>query len=203
MKPWITTLETDPDSVPDLTILGADGTLRSETVRIIELCRQYDLVLATGHLPIDSSLILAEEAEARGVRLLLTHPLSGSVAATIEDQKTIVAHGGTIEHVFIGAMPMHQRMHPRRIVDAVAAVGAEHCVMGSDAIEGWNPPAPEIMRMYIATMLALGVREAEVRLMTHENPGRLFRLDEAAPAGSPPPAEQSHNHSAERPEVTP
>lgn len=185
MKPWITTLATDPDSVPDLAILGTDGALKPEVVRIVELCQQYDMVLATGHLPIESSLILAEETEAKGVRLLLTHPLSGSVAASIEDQKAIVAHGGTIEHVFIGAMPMHQRMHPQRIVDAVAAVGAEHCVMGSDAIEGWNPPAPEIMRMYIATMLALGVDEAEIRVMTHENPYRLFRLDE--------PETQPHN----------
>ncbi|AMM20022.1 hypothetical protein AX769_07400 [Frondihabitans sp. PAMC 28766] len=177
MKPWITTLETDPDSVPDLGILGTDGGLLPEVVRIIELCKQYDTVLATGHLPIEASLILAEETEAQKVRLLLTHPLSGSVGASTEQQRTIVAHGGTIEHVFIGSMPMHQRMDPQRIVDAVEAVGAEHCVMGSDAIEAWNPPAPEVLRMFIGTMLAIGVSEGAVHAMTHENPERLFRLD--------------------------
>ncbi|WP_062998433.1 DUF6282 family protein [Nocardia mikamii] len=177
MKPWIRTLTTDPDFVPDLGILAPDGTLLPEVARIVELCRDYDMVLATGHLPIQASLILAEETEAKGVRLLLTHPLSGSVGATIDEQRTVVRHGGTIEHVFIGCMPMHQRMDPKRIVEAIEAVGPEHCVMASDAIEAWNPPAPEVLRMFIATMLALGVPEGAVHRMTHENPERLFNLD--------------------------
>jgi hypothetical protein len=182
MKPYVTTLESDPDSVPDLGILAADGTLLPEVARIVELCRTYDMVLATGHLPVEASLILAEEAEAKGVRLLLTHPLSGSVGATIDQQRTVAAHGGMIEHVFIGSMPMHQRMDPQRIVEAIDAVGAEHCVLASDAIEAWNPPAPEVLRMFIASMLALGVPEGAVHRMTHENPERLFRLDSREPA---------------------
>ncbi|MDI2030557.1 DUF6282 family protein [Saccharopolyspora sp. TS4A08] len=177
MKPWVSTLTTDPEFVPDLGILAADGTLLPEVARIVELCKTYDMVLATGHLPIKASLILAEEAEAKGVRLLLTHPLSGSVGATIDEQRTVVRHGGTIEHVFIGCMPMHQRMDPKRIVEAVEAVGAENCVMASDAIEAWNPPAPEVLRMFIATMLALGVSEGAVHQMTHESPARLLNLD--------------------------
>lgn len=176
MKPYITTLESDPQWVPDLAILADDGSLLPEVQRIIDLCHHYGMVLATGHLPVSASLILAEETETRGVRLLLTHPLSGSVGANLDEQRTIVRHGGVIEHVFIGAMPMHQRMDPRLIVEAVEAVGAEHCVMGSDAIEAWNPPAPEVMRMFIATMLALGVDEGAVRVMTHENPERLLGL---------------------------
>jgi len=177
MKPYISTLETDPQWVPDLSILGADGALLPEVIRIIDLCARYGMVLATGHLPIASSLILAEEATARNARLLVTHPLSGSIGATIEDQKALVKLGATIEHVFVGCMPMHQRMDPKRIVEAIGAVGVEQCVMGSDSIEGWNPPAPELLRMYIGTLLALGVDEGAVRAMTHENPEDLFRLD--------------------------
>ena len=177
MKPWITTLESHPESVPDLGILASDGSLLPEVVQIIALCQKYNMVLATGHLPIASSLILAEEAETAGVRLLLTHPLSGSVGATIDEQRTVVKHGGTIEHVFVGSMPMHQRTDPRLIVEAINAVGPEHCVMGSDAIEGWNPPAPELLRMFIGSMLALGVSEGAVHQMTHENPEHLFQLD--------------------------
>ncbi len=167
--------------MPDLTIFGEDGALLPEVIKIIDLCKQYNMVLATGHLPIASGLVLAEEAEARGVQLVLTHPLSGSVGATIDQQKTVVQHGGMIEHVFVGAMPMHQRMHPQKIVDAIAAIGVEHCIMASDAIEGWNPPEPELMRMFIGSMLALGVSESDVHQMTHENPVRLFRLDEDMP----------------------
>ena len=126
---------------------------------------------------------MAEEAETKDVRLLLTHPQSGSVGATIDEQRTVVKHGGTIEHAFVGSMPMHQRTDPKRIVDAINAVGPEQCVMGSDAIEGWNPPAPELLRMFIGSMLALGLSEGAVHQMTHENPEHLFHLD-ATPRAS-------------------
>lgn len=182
MRPWISALERDPDAVPRLGILAPDGTLLPEVARILELCRRYGMTLATGHLPIAASLILAEEAQTRGVRLVLTHPLNAGVGASVDDQRTIVAHGGMIEHVFVGCMPMHHRLDPRRIVESITAIGPEHCVLGSDAIEAWNPPAPEILRMFIATLLALDVDAGAVRLMTHDNPVRALGLDAAPPA---------------------
>lgn len=180
MRPWVTSLESDP--VESLTVLGPDGALLPEVSRILRLCQRYELTLATGHLPIGSSLALVEEAEALGVRTILTHPLSGSVGATLDDQRTAVAHGALIEHVFIGCLPMHQRADPRRIAEAVEAVGPDNCIMASDAIEAWNPPEPEVLRMFIATMLALGVDEGAVRVMTHDNPVRALGLEKDRPA---------------------
>jgi hypothetical protein len=177
------TLGTDGSSIPDLGILDADGGLSATTRRVVELCARYDVTIATGHVPIAASLILAAAARDLGARIVLTHPLSGSVGASIDQQQAFVALGGVIEHVFIGCMPMHQRMEPRQIVDAIAAVGPEHVVLSSDAIEAWNPPEPEVMRMFIATLLALGVDEDAVHLMTHDNPARALGL-EAVPTSS-------------------
>ena len=134
------------------------------------------MTLATGHLPTPASLALAEEAKPLGVRMLLTHPLNGSVRASLNDQRTFANYGGMIEHVFVGCMPMHHRLDPREIVEAIEYVGPEHCVLGSDAIEAWNPPAPEILRMFIGSLLALGVDEGAIALMTHENPARALGL---------------------------
>ena len=78
--------------------------------------------------------------------------------------------GGFIEHVFIGCMPMHQRTNPRELADAIRAVGPERCIMSSDAGEAWNPPAPEVLRMFIASMLALGIHADDVHHMTHVTP---------------------------------
>lgn len=183
MRPYITTLSTDADSAPDLAILDPAGALLSQVHRIVELCGRYGATIATGHLPVAASLVLSEHAARLGVRLILTHPLSGSVGASVEDQRAIADRGGFIEHVFIGCMPMHQRLDPRRIVESIEAVGPEHVVLGSDAIEAWNPPAPEVLRMFIATLLALGVSEDAVHLMTHDNPARAVGL--SSPAGEP------------------
>jgi hypothetical protein len=47
--------------------------------------------------------------------------------------------------------------------------------MSSDAIEGWNPSPPEILRMYISTMLTLGISEDDIYTMTHTNPEGLLK----------------------------
>lgn len=177
MRPWVKTVDSLNLSGDDsITILDDAGDLLPEVVRILELCREYDMTLASGHLPIASSIKLSAAAKEHGVRFLLTHASSGSVGASIEQQRMIVANGGLIEHVMIGCMPMHQRHNPADIAQAITELGPEHCVMASDAGEAWNPPAPEVLRMFIGSMLALGISEEAVHLMTHDNPARALGL---------------------------
>jgi Family of unknown function (DUF6282) len=179
MRPLMSTL--DPDRARDqdaISILADDGSLRPVVGEILAVCRAYDLTVASGHLPPAASVVLAGAAREAGVRFVLTHACSGSVDASIEQQQEIASLGGFIEHVFISCMPMHQRGDPRKIAAAVEAVGPEHCVLASDAGEAWNPPAPEVLRMFIASMLALGLSEDAVHLMTHENPARALGLPE-------------------------
>jgi uncharacterized protein DUF6282 len=177
MRPYLRSLDVEKAQGRDgLSVLDGHGNLSADVVTILEICREHDMTVASGHLPIRSSLLLAHRASELGVRFILTHPLSGSVGASIEDQREVAGCGGFIEHVFIGCMPMHQRSDPARIVEAIEAVGPEHCVLSSDAIEAWNPPPPEVLRMYIASLLALGVDEDAVYLMTHDNPARALGL---------------------------
>ena len=177
MRPFISTIDEWMRDKPGLTVLGDDGEIIPEVHTIIELCKRYDLVLGTGHLSIDESLKLCEAASAAGVKFVLTHPLNSPlIAAAPEQMMEIAGMGGYIENVFIGCMPMHEGIKPRRIAEVIELVGAAHCIMSSDAIEAWNPKPPEVLRMFIASMLALGVSEEDVYTMTHTNPGRLLGI---------------------------
>jgi len=177
MEPYLSSLDAEHWPTRGLTVVDERGELLPEVDQILAICATRGVAVATGHLPIEHSLKLCRRSRELGGSFVLTHPLSNSVSASIEQQLAIVAEGGMIEHVFIGCMPMHQRIDPRRIVEAIEAVGAEHCVLSSDAIEAWNPPEPEILRMFIATMLGLGVPDEQVRLMTHDNPARVLGLE--------------------------
>lgn len=182
MRPLMTTLDPERAQNEDaITILDADGSLKPEVLAILDVCRRYGLTVASGHLPVEASLRLARASRDREVRFVLTHACSGSVGATIEQQRAAADLGGYIEHVFISCMPMHQRGDPRQIAEAILAVGPEHCVMASDAGEAWNPPAPEVLRMFIASMLALGIPDDAVHLMTHDNPAAALGLDPQHP----------------------
>jgi Family of unknown function (DUF6282) len=177
MERFITRLEASRWPVAGLSVSGEDGSLTPQVREIVRLCAERDVVVASGHLPPSASLTLCEAVIEAGGRFILTHPLSSSVAASLEDQCTVARMGGFVEHVFVGCMPMHQRMDPVLIVEAIKTVGAERCVMSTDAIESWNPPQPELLRMFIATMLSLGISDEDVHAMTHENPAKALGLD--------------------------
>jgi microsomal dipeptidase-like Zn-dependent dipeptidase len=177
MRPYVTRIDSALNGKDGLHTLDENGNLLPEVKEVVEVCKEYNLVLASAHISIGESLKLAEQASVKGVKFVLTHPLlSPLISATHEQMKAVADTGGYIEHVFIGCMPMHNRMNPRDIYDAINYVGPEHCIMSSDAIEGWNPAPTEVLRMYISTMLALGISAEDIFTMTHTNPRKLLNL---------------------------
>jgi predicted TIM-barrel fold metal-dependent hydrolase len=73
---------------------------------------------------------------------------------------------------------MHQRLELSRIVEAIQEIGPSQTVLTTDAIQTWNPPPPELMRMYIASLLQLNIEEEAIRRMIQENPVKILGLDD-------------------------
>jgi hypothetical protein len=157
-------------------ILDKAGEVKPELRDILEIAKSYDMAVSSGHLSIEESLKLAEIARQVGVRFSLSHPHNKTISATVEQQKQIAALGGYIEHTFIACMPMHLRVNPRDIAESIKAVGVEKSVITSDAFGPWNPPAPEVFRMFIRTLLELGFSDKEISAVARENPSRLVGL---------------------------
>ena len=56
-------------------------------------------------------------------------------------------------------------------------LGAERCIMTTDGQMDFNPPPPEMLRMFIATMLQLGVDREDIEWMVKRNPAKLAGLE--------------------------
>jgi hypothetical protein len=160
----------------------AGGKLKPVVAEIIQIARDHGMAISSGHISVAESLVLVEACVQAGVPFCLAHPFSRSVGASIEQQKEIAQRGGFIEHCFITAMPMHQRLELKMIVEAIAAVGAEQTVLTTDAIQTWNPPPPELLRMYVASLLHLGIDESAIRRMIQINPAKILGLEAAREA---------------------
>lgn len=154
------------------------GKLKSVVKEIIQIARDHKMFISSGHISIQESLVLVEECTKQGVPFTLAHPFSRSVGASINDQKEVAKRGGYIEHCFITTMPMHQRLELSRIVEAIQEIGPSQTVLTTDAIQTWNPPPPELMRMYIASLLQLNIEEEAIRRMIQENPVKILGLDD-------------------------
>jgi hypothetical protein len=160
-----------------VTVLEPGGKVKAVVGDIMDIAKHYGMAVSSGHLSPAETLKLAELAALKGVRFTFSHPHIKSVSGTVEQQVEAVKTGAWIEHTFIACMPMHVRVNPKDIAKSIEAVGVDHAIMSSDAFGPWNPPEPEMMRMYIATMLNIGFSADEVRKMVQTNPARYLGLE--------------------------
>jgi hypothetical protein len=175
VKQYISSLENY--EFKGVRILDSHGLI-PEAKEILQIAKEMELVLCTGHISPAESLELAREAKRIGFqRLILSHPDNPSVKATVQEMKEISSLGAYVEFCFLGTLPLIQRKHPRDMAKLVREVGAERCILSTDSFYDWPPPEPEIMRMCIASLLSLGISEKELRMMVQSSPAKLLGLE--------------------------
>lgn len=160
-----------------ITIFDAEGELIPEVREVCELVATYDAILCTGHLTVPEMFALIGEARDAGVEnILVTHADLDVVSVSKEDQGRMADMGAHIEHSFTPCTHLRQRLDPRRIVEAIEHVGAERCVMSSDMGQPVNPLPREGFRMFVKTMLHLGIPQKDINTMIRKNPAKLLGL---------------------------
>jgi hypothetical protein len=176
MKPWLPTLNRiKPED--GLSVFNSSGELDQNVKEILALAKDYDVAIFTGHISPQESLAVAREAKKMGFKkLLLSHPDSNSVGATMEQVKEMAEMGFFIETTFLGLMPAFWRISLKDICQRIREVGARRWVLSTDTFFEWSAPPSEMMRMFIASALSCGMSADEVDLMVRKNPSELLNL---------------------------
>ena len=176
MTPWLPTFsKITPDQ--GLTVLDADGTLVENVKDILSLAKEYDAAVFTGHISADESLAVAREAKKMGFKnLMMTHPDSASINAGMDQLKEFAEMGFFIETTFLGLMPAFWRMSLQDLCARIREVGARQWILSTDTFFEWSAPPSEMMRMFIASMLAVGMSPEELDLMVRKNPAELLNV---------------------------
>ena len=160
-------------------ILDEHGKMVPEMYPILDTIRRHDMVLATGHLSTEESMVLVDEARNLGIgRIVVTHgsTMSFSTGMTVEDMATLAKKGAFIEHCVHVMMPLTHRLDPSKLADMIRTIDPERCIISTDFGQAYHPIAPEGLRMGIATLLQAGMEEVEVGMMVKDNPSRLLGL---------------------------
>ena len=160
------------------SILDGKGQLVPEIKPILDIIKQYDMVLASGHMSPVETFVLEEEARRLGIdRFVITHPLDHeffSQAFSKQDLIQLAKNGAFIECTFLAFQASEFRHDPAEMVDVIKAVGADKCIMSTDLGQIWNPLPVEGLRMFIVTLLKYGITKDEINLMIKTNPSRLL-----------------------------
>jgi hypothetical protein len=164
---------------PGLRLLDGNGHLKSELGPILDSVAAHDAILATGHISLAEARAVVREAARRGVaKLVVTHPLASFLDYSLDDIRALLDLGATwLEHVYNDTTPhMPQPVPLRALYDNVHAIGADHCILSTDAGQAHSPPPAEQFGLYMQQMLDLGLSPAEVRTMTADNPACALGL---------------------------
>jgi hypothetical protein len=154
-----------------------DGKLSGRVQEVLDAAQQFGMLVCTGHLAPAESMQIIEAARQRGLPALFSHPMSGSIGASLEDMREAARRGAVIELCVLHTLSLGHYIPPSSIADTIRALGAEHCVLSTDAFNSWVPPAHELLRLGIGQLLECGLGEEEIRVLTVTNPRRLLGLD--------------------------
>jgi hypothetical protein len=161
-------------------ILNSKGKLLPEVKEIIQIVKNYDIVLGTGHLAPDEVFVLVEEAIESGLKkVVVTHVLQDQLMDVILTNDEIIRlskMGAFIEYSYWTCWNNIYRVDPNLLVESIKLVGAENCIMTTDFGQMDNPPAPEGIKEFIIASLKSGLSEKEIETMVKKNPAKLLDL---------------------------
>jgi len=158
--------------------ISKDKKLFPQVEEICDLIAARDVILATGHLtPEEIELLVSAAVKKKVQKILVTHAELYCPRLSVEQQTKLAQMGAFIEHSFGACMPDYQAKFPcppEMIVEGIKRAGADRCVMSTDLGQMFNPHPIEGMRMYVQTLLRLGIKERDIDLMLKKNPADLL-----------------------------
>ena len=160
-----------------LKILTPDGTLKPEVKEILEVCKEFDIVLASGHVGPEECLALADESKKTGYdKFEITHPNAWLEDFSTDILKKLAEMGATLSLSFGVCSTQTGRQDIREIAKVIKDVGAGHCCLITDYGQVTNPCPVEGYRVFCQLLLSVGVTKDELDMMTKDNPSRLLSI---------------------------
>lgn len=160
---------------PPLSVLDENGKLKPVVSEILELIRDNDAILASGHLAANELIPLFELAHSMGLeKLLVQHP-NFVLGLTHDDARRLTSLGAYIEHSVIMYDPEGPTKMPiEEFTTWIDAVGAGRTVFGSDTGQATSPHPADIYRTVSRLLLESGTPEDDVRKMVVDNAATLL-----------------------------
>ena len=158
-------------------IVSRNGKLIPEVLEVLDLIKERNLTLATGHVTPDEVFMIMTEAKKRGItRIIVTHPLLGPqfTALSLPQMQEAVKLGGAIE-ITAGAFSRNGDAKTRAI-DVIKALGTQNVFVGSDSGLVGTPNHPDALATAIKALRAAGFSEQDLKRMFQDTPARLIGL---------------------------
>jgi hypothetical protein len=164
---------------PGVTILDENGVITEDALKILDMVAEADVCIASGHLHLDETRILLDEANKRGIKkFLVTHVNWALTRYDLDIQRELLSKGAYLEYVAISCVsPTFYEQNPTELAEWIKALDGERLILSSDLGQYSAAPHPEGLRMIAATLLDYGVSRDMLASMMQANPAALLNLE--------------------------
>jgi hypothetical protein len=160
-----------------ITIFAEDGSVLPVVYDIIDLIKDSDTVLATGHLSPKETKVLVELAVERGLtRILVAHPDLKINKMDLALQCELARMGAYLEKSMLTLMPSWKSIQPEEMIAGIRKIGIERCILQTDFGQINHPTPTKGYLEFVTTLFEQGVTEKEIRMMACDNPAELLRI---------------------------
>jgi imidazolonepropionase-like amidohydrolase len=163
------------------SILTDKGKLVPEIDPILDIIKQHDIVLASGHMSPAEIFAMVDAASKKKIeKIVITHPSDGEfmeTTLTVEELRQLAGMGAYIEQTTVTLLPTEFCHNPQKRVEIIKAIGVEHCIMSTDLGQYWNPYPAEGFRFFMAILVRNGLTPKDIEVMAKKNPARLLGLE--------------------------
>jgi hypothetical protein len=163
----------------NISLIDQNNKLVPKVYEILEIIKENNMILATGHISREEIFILFEAAQKIGLeKLVVNHPLTPSVGTrlTVEDQVVLARNGAYMDHCWVATMPKHSQVPVLDYVQAIRAVGVDKCIFSTDFGQIHNPTPLEGFQAMVNSLLEHGFTTEEIQVMVKDNPKILLDL---------------------------
>jgi hypothetical protein len=174
---WMPTFDSEHNAAPEhrpFARVAKDGQLVPEVVQVIGIIAKHNLVLETGHSSPEEALLLIREGKRQAVRnIVVTHAINRLVGMSVPQMQEAANLGAYLEFVYVKPGSEEARAH----VNAIRAVGPEHCILSSDLGQANNPLHPDGLLAFYQYLAQQGFTQAEIDRMAKVNPAKVLGLE--------------------------
>ena len=150
-----------------------DGQPVPEVDQILDIIKDNNMVLCSGHISPEETLALFKRAQEKGLRkLIATHVEWPPTGASFDMQKKYVSCGAYLEHCVINIMG--GALSVKELTGQIHEIGAEYMILSTDLGQASNPDPVRALEEYASELLDAGVTKEDLRTMIVTNPAKLL-----------------------------
>ena len=158
-----------------------DGKVLPEVKSVLQLVKDHDAVLGTGHISPEECFLVVEEAKKMGIdKVVVTHPEWWIVGMSVEDQLRLVKdYDVYLERCY--AQNMGGGKYKSNLPDNVEIIktcGYKNVMISTDGGQVENPHWELALGEYLDYLADHGIPEDQIYYMTHTIQERLLGLEE-------------------------